>query len=115
MNKVIGSIVLMLFLGINVCFAQGPDDSITITTYYPSPHGVYRTLRLYPNDGIDPAVACTKPGEMYYDLSDNQVYVCDGSSGQWQPLGGGAGGYWAVSPWDSDNIYNCLSQRRIKA
>jgi len=54
------------------------EDSITITTYYPSPYGVYKTLRLYPNDSNTPGNACSNRGEMYYDDSDNQVYVCNG-------------------------------------
>ena len=63
MNKVIGPIILMLFLGINVCFAQGSDDSITITTYYPSPYGVYRTLRLFPSG----RPGSCQEGEVFYD------------------------------------------------
>ena len=37
------------------CFAQ--TESITITTYYPSPYGVYRQLTLSPTDVIDPGAA----------------------------------------------------------
>lgn len=60
------------------------EDSITITTYYPSPYGVYKQLRLYRTDDIDPDEAtintCTtdNEGEMYYDDSANKIYVCDG-------------------------------------
>lgn len=63
-------------------------EEITITTYYPSPYGVYKTLRLYPNDDAAAGGACTNPGEMSYDASANQVLVCNGSTNTWQGLGG---------------------------
>jgi hypothetical protein len=111
-NKRIGYGILVLALAmglvlsfcITFCFAQDEhDESITITTYYPSPYGVYKQMRLYPTDDIDPTAACSNKGEMYYDdtgTPGNQLYVCDGSA--WQ----GLEGYWAASPSDPNNIYN---------
>ena len=74
-------IILFLLFAKTLSFAQG--DEITITTYYPSPHGVYNTLRLSPQPRPDSCNA----GEMYYDSTDNIIYYCDGSVGQWESLG----------------------------
>jgi len=54
------------------------EESFTITTYYPSPYGVYKELRLYPNTSPSACDANNK-GAMYYNDSDNQTYVCNGS------------------------------------
>ena len=84
MRKIIIFVGIILFFGVGFCLAQ---EEITITTYYPSPYGVYKNLRLYPTDDIDPTGACSDKGVMYYDDSDNQLYVCDGSA--WQSSMGG--------------------------
>jgi hypothetical protein len=68
------------------------EESITITTYYPSPYGVYKTLRLYPyhDDTHDSGDACTNQGEMYFNDSDGKLYVCGGTTTlTWQPVGDG--------------------------
>lgn len=70
-------------------FAFAVDETFTITTYYPSPYGVYKTLRLYPTDDILPTVSCNN-GEMYYDNSENKFYGC--SNTVWVELGSGGGG-----------------------
>ena len=53
-----------------LCFAQSSEDSLTITTYYPSPYGVYKNLRLHPSDepksGVD-------RGVMYYNSTENKL------------------------------------------
>lgn len=60
--------VVMLILSSSLSiFAE--DEKVTITTYYPSPYGVYGTLRLYPK--ATPADGQT--GEMYYDQGKNRV------------------------------------------
>jgi len=74
MHKIIVVIGVILFLGITLCSAQ--EESITITTYYPSPYGVYNqmvtnTLGVGDNDGDtdldsddapDPSI---NPGEVW--------------------------------------------------
>jgi len=80
--------LLVLLLSIvSVCFAQGDSEQLTITTYYPSPYGVYKTLRLFPQE-LASGDPCTNAGEMAYSNSanPNQVLVCNGST--WNPLGG---------------------------
>lgn len=83
-------LVLFLVLPLLV-FAQ---EEITITTYYPSPYGVYRTLRLYPNTETAFSVGnpCDKPGEMSYDADTNKVLLCDGSVNKWVEFSGS--NYW---------------------
>ena len=62
------------------------QETITITTYYPAPFGVYQTLRLFPS--AQPTTC--EEGNMYYDSSSHQAMVCaQDSSGNliWQSLG----------------------------
>jgi hypothetical protein len=47
MRKIIVFMGVILFFGVGFCFAQ---EEITITTYYPSPYGVYRELRVEDGD-----------------------------------------------------------------
>ena len=69
------------------------EESITITTYYPSPYGVYKNLRLYPNDDSTPGAVCPNPGEMYYSNTNQALYICSGSpSSTWIPAPGVLGG-----------------------
>jgi len=44
MKKIIILTGMILSIGITFCFAQG-NETITITTYYPSPFGVYKELK----------------------------------------------------------------------
>jgi hypothetical protein len=85
---------LTLGLGVILIFAglvYAAEESLTITTYYPSPYGVYRNLRLYPsNEPTD--VASRQAGTMYFNISENQVYVYNGTSNVFQPVGSGGGG-----------------------
>lgn len=94
-----GIISIFLFRGIAL------SESITLTTYYPSPFGVYQSIRLYPQN-VNPTTGpftcdSTTEGSLYYNSTDGQVYVCSG--GTW-------GSNWTnVGWWRSDdgiNIYN---------
>lgn len=92
-------VIFLFFCSILVTlysFAQG-SDQMTITTYYPSPHGVYSVLRLSP--GGRPA--STNTGDIYYDdgsgVNPAGFYYYDGTD--WQAFGGG-GGNWTLQ--DSD-------------
>lgn len=68
------SLVLVSFLFYLPCFAQ--EESVTITTYYPSPYGVYKEMRLHPNTSPSTCDA-TNEGAMYYDDSSNEPLVCE--------------------------------------
>ena len=80
-------IVLVLILGIFSAGIAYCQERISISTYYPSPEGVYKNMTLYPHDDFDPAVACSQDGAMYYDDSENRGYICEG--GAWQSMAGG--------------------------
>jgi hypothetical protein len=93
-----GLIILMLLIMAVPSFAQYGNETITITTYYPSPHGVYGVLTLYPRDQ-QPDSATTREGDLYYDKgtqdSTNRpkgVYVYNGSVWTRTSIGDGGGG-----------------------
>jgi len=71
----------------SVVFAQ---ESITITTYYPAPFGVYTNLRLFPSG--QPACNQQDEGTIFYNLSDSspQLMVCSRDAAgnmTWQGVG----------------------------
>jgi len=88
---------LFVFLTFTVIAAKpGKGEDITVTTYYPSPHGVYRTLKaseliLEPQDKVP-----VKPvdGMMFFSTGKSKdpegnriakgIWVCSG--GHWYPL-----------------------------
>ena len=80
MPEMIMACVLFCIIGIAV-IAQ---EQITLTTYYPSPYGVYNKVRLYPHAE---GAACT-PGELYYNAS-GVLYLCDNTSTWVQALTAG--------------------------
>lgn len=84
----------------SISLAQDTGEQITITTYYPSPYGVYKNLRLFPYAGITTGQCCmqggaegTAPctnnqkGDMGYSEADNKPLYCDGA--KWQTMGAG--------------------------
>ena len=70
------SIFLLFFL---ICFvtaslAQSKDEKAAyVSTYYPAPAGWYQTLKVSPND--EPAMPNSKYGQMYFNQTDNCMYV----------------------------------------
>jgi hypothetical protein len=88
MRRIIIMMSIGLFLTLGLCFAE--EESLTITTYYPSPYGVYKQLRLHPSNDIE-SDDCddNNEGAMYYDSDDETVYVCKGEEEGWVALGGG--------------------------
>ena len=82
-------------------------DTITLTTYFPSPFAVYQRLevldelRLVPQT---PKVGACDPGAMYVsDVGVGDIYVCD-STGAWTQ----AGNLWKqiVAPVDQSGASN---------
>lgn len=92
--------VLIAMFMFSAVIACGAEESITVTTYYPSPYGVYSEMRLYPKNN---PTACdnNQRGLMYYDLADNRLKVCNGTP-PYQDIGGG---FWAASPSGLNDIY----------
>ena len=87
--NILGIAIFFIFVLFSSVFAE--EESFTITTYYPSPYGVYKNLRLYPYSvsANSDCTATNKEGDMAYSLDDHQPLYCDGYN--WQPLGGGEG------------------------
>ena len=92
MSKMKNMLFLILALSVaSVCFAaSNQTDSISITTYYPSPHGVYRFMRLFPVE--QPAVSQgeNQPGTLYFNRTDMKVYVYKNDTLTWRAVGGDA-------------------------
>jgi len=86
------SLLLFLILGLVFVavfsFAQ-QGEQVTITTYYPSPYGVYKNLRLFPY-AVSSGQACNQQGNLAYSESSNEPLYCDGQ--KWVALSGGGGG-----------------------
>jgi hypothetical protein len=68
-------------------FAQ-KEEQINITTYYPSPSGVYQTIRLNPQE-TPPGDA--GPGQLYYNITSDSIMYFN-RAGNWTPIIGGGGG-----------------------
>ena len=85
MGKTLVLVMAFVVLG-GAVLANAQEEKLTITTYYPSPYGVYKTLRLYPG----PRETACQPGEMTYHDGSGGIeagpYYCD-SNGVWQPFG----------------------------
>jgi hypothetical protein len=73
-------VFILLFTVLILAYA---DDQVTITTYYPSPYGVYRNLQLAPTG--QPTSGVT-PGVMYYNNSQNVIKFRNDTG--WQNLTG---------------------------
>ena len=105
-----------LFIGLIFCRVSPAANQITITTYYPSPYGVYKELRLNPiPTASQPPCNDNLKGTMYYDKDKDSLYVCskDPASGNtgWIPVPGGDNLYWVLN--DSDDVYNINSSGRV--
>jgi hypothetical protein len=92
---------ILMFLLPASCFAQtNSSESITITTYYPSPAGVYRSVRLYPTDEPTDNIGA---GVMYYNRTENVIKFYNGST--WSNVAGGDGGGYLAQQTMSGDIY----------
>ena len=85
-------LITLLFLSVSSLTVHG--ESVTLSTYYPSPFGSYDRLRLVPRS--DPAEPC-QTGTMYTNLS-GVLFFC-GNSATWGPLVG----IWTQD--EDDNVY----------
>ncbi len=104
MKRKLVTIIAALILLFNLTLARA-QENIRITTYYPSPSGVYNMLRLNPTS-IQPQNPCARPGEMYYYTGlpptwPEGLYVCAG--GSWTLFAGvGGDALWTRT---SPNLY----------
>ncbi len=92
-------LIILIFGFFSLCFAE---ESITITTYYPSPYGSYNELRTYSNTylataGGNVGIGTTSPnstkGSGYLDVKD--VYLRDVS--KWASAGSVSYTYYCFS------------------
>lgn len=72
-------------------------EEITLTTYYPSPFGVYSELRLAPKNSA--TCNASQRGLLYYDDDDDEFRVCAGTPADWVPAGGS---FWTLT---APNLY----------
>ena len=108
-RPVLESLVLVGVMGLAIgfytlsCFAQG-GETITITTYYPSPYGNYKELEMHegaifvPHNSAGDYVEdlecnADKEGKLVYGKKDSSVtedtwYYCDGSEWKEMEMGG---------------------------
>jgi hypothetical protein len=67
--------ILLSFIFLSPAFSQSANETLTISTYYPSPYGVYKELRLYPHTSPTACDSLTE-GNMYYNSATHEVMVC---------------------------------------
>lgn len=105
------SLLILLFLSVNGLFiipAFSATETISITTYYSAPYGVFNMIRLSPFDppgfsGL--GSVCTNNGEMFYSQALNEAIICN--NGSWAEIQGP--GLWlsnANGIYVSDNSWN---------
>lgn len=91
MNKRTVLILLFSVLAASCVFAE---ESITITTYYPSPYGSYNQVEVQRGVTYKPidkdTITDPQEGELVYDSGDDELYLYNGSS--WVAQGGSGGG-----------------------
>lgn len=99
-------ILLLCACLLSPCLGFSEEEKLTITTYYPSPYGVYKNLRIYPGEEPDPASPDNVPGAIYFNEAESELYLYRNDTVKWQPVGSGGGGAAAVlvrsCPWGSD-------------
>lgn len=94
-NLIILSVVILsFFIIVDKGFSA---EDITISTYYPSPYGVYSTLRLYPNASAPTACDANTRGTMYYNNNDTTAYMCRET-----PSGSGTYSWVDIAPYCED-------------
>lgn len=81
-------LIISFFLPISsICFAQSNyTESLTITTYYPAPYGVYRNLKLNPSNVPTAGVS---RGVMFFNNSSDTLQYYNRTG--WQNFTGGGG------------------------
>ncbi|MCX5707440.1 MAG: hypothetical protein NTY14_00425 [Candidatus Omnitrophica bacterium] len=82
-----------------VCFAQfNRTESVSFTTYYPAPYGVYKNVRLTPSVKPD-KTELNQAGTMYFNDSEFKPYIHNGT--EFVKIGSGSNLYYGygVSPY----------------
>jgi len=72
-NSLVFMVVIICAI-FKTCFAQ--TDSLVITSYYPSPMGVYSEVRLVPKGGASAPCGNTTEGLLFYDTNTRELRIC---------------------------------------
>ena len=78
----------VVLFGVPALAATKEQETVTITTYYPSPYGVYNVIRLHPDSKAEGSEC--KTGELYYENTGtatrpNGLYFCNDTE-RWERL-----------------------------
>ena len=85
MTKFIRGMLLGVFLICVMLKQSFAQEQLVVTSYYPSPMGVYSEIRLVPKSSTSVPCNGTYTGLMYYDSTAQQFGVCtDFGGGVWQ-------------------------------
>jgi hypothetical protein len=83
MRRCLQFIAVFLFIPASCSFAQSNQtESLTIATYYPSPSGVYASVRLFPRNALPSVV---NPGVIYYNNTTDMIRYYN-MTGSWVNL-----------------------------
>ncbi|PIQ89074.1 MAG: hypothetical protein COV72_04930 [Candidatus Omnitrophica bacterium CG11_big_fil_rev_8_21_14_0_20_42_13] len=74
-----GLLIFVVFSLVPHAFAQ--KEEINLSTYYPSPYGVYTSLRLFPGEGAASGESCQNEGELRFSAGESKVLVCKNLKG----------------------------------
>jgi len=95
-RKIFSSLIIVIIICFCLCvyLSAQSEEVQTITTYYPSPQGIYYSVRLYPNRNPPACDAAHQENEglLHYNdvavgtLTNIGLYYCNGN--QWQFIGG---------------------------
>lgn len=76
MKKYLIAALILFSLTVYVNVLAQTEETITLTTYYPSPYGVYNEMKLYPHSPSVTPCSSTQEGLMYYDSIAHALRVC---------------------------------------
>ena len=81
----------LIFVFVPVDVPAQNSSQLTISTYYPSPYGVYKRLKRIPSAETDiPACTSEIAGDMFLNQDQNQVVICkekEPSVWEWDVMG----------------------------
>ncbi|MCX5707777.1 MAG: tail fiber domain-containing protein [Candidatus Omnitrophica bacterium] len=104
MKKIVWFCIFVLSLASMGLAQTNSTETLIITTYFPSPYGVYRNLKLNPTDS---APNVPSRGVMFYNNTSDSIFYYNNTG--WVNLAGGGGGGGNDTYWNGTgvgNIYN---------